>query len=131
MVQNWVADFRAHTPPPPRAPTATPHNLASFSVALFLDRFEFPALATLTHKFLTFFMSGPENTLAETVSVFLGHLNDYGKVLFTDHLTEILDVAKETLELWYEREIPCPHDFYLKISYMQGWVQNRLKSFDI
>lgn len=107
------------------------NNLGNFSVAIFLDTFELPALATLTHQFLVFFMNTPEDTLTDTVPSFLAYLNDYARVMFTDNLTQILDVAKETLFSWYDKEIPCPHDFYLKISYIKRWVHHRMKSFDI
>lgn len=107
------------------------NDLGNFTPNLFLDDFEIPALATLTHQFLTFFMNSSEPTLRETVEPFLVYLNDYAKKIFLEALEKILDIGKQTLNQWYDREILCPHDFYLKISYLKGWVQNRLKSYDI
>jgi hypothetical protein len=42
----------------------------------------------------------------------------------------ILDISAELLKGWLEKKSPCPHDFYLKYSYLVGSFQNGLTRYN-
>lgn len=109
-------------------------HLGQVSPATFLEYYEESddqyRLSAITNSFMVYFLNSPY-TMLEAVDQFSPHLSGFRNTLFHDNIDRILEVCQEMMGLWEKKKVRCPHDFYLKLMHMRGWLQKRLERFDL
>ncbi|MBU4055252.1 MAG: AAA family ATPase [Proteobacteria bacterium] len=107
-------------------------HIGHFSPSDALDAFrsDQQALANLTHGFLTFFLNSPLERLEEAAGPFQVHLKDEALALFKLRSVKIVQAARDIATAWNRKEMPCPHDFYLKLFHKSGAFHRALHQYD-
>jgi superfamily I DNA/RNA helicase len=88
-------------------------------------------LATLTSDFIVFFLNSTCRKPEQAIDPFLKHLSDEERIIFVKSQDQIREIARDSLNSWYKSKNGCPHDFYLKLSHIQGNFQKKLDRYDL
>lgn len=88
-------------------------------------------LATLTADLIVFFLNSAYAKIDLAIDPFKLQLSDELRKILENAQTEILDIARASLNSWYKTKTDCPHDFYLKLSHLQNKFQNKLAKYNL
>jgi len=153
LVYNKRAQKEAESKIPPSvARTYTIHGLslksipANMGVAVagrslrpgdFLGQFFNGALkpqtaAQLTVDFLMYFLNSALEKMQDAVAPFVAEqLPPSLRKGFCMDSSSIISILADRMMAWEKNELPCPHDFYLKLAQQKGWLVAEMAKYDI
>lgn len=88
------------------------------------------ALSKLACDFLVYFLNSPFDRIEDAVGEFGDLLPPPAKDLFTRRVSRVIEATRNLAVRWYRKELPCPHDFYLKMFHKSGNFGRALDRFD-
>ena len=108
------------------------NHLGNMSPADFLEFFNRRhILAGLAHNFMMFFLNSPEAKLEDAVEPFHEFLTPKQIELFDEFEEKIVEACRKVSTAWYNKQMKCPHDFYLKLFHRSGELVRQLNKYDL
>lgn len=87
-------------------------------------------VAWIIHAFINRYLNIPERNLLTAYKDFIELLSDEKHILSKQFEECILSTSEKILSLWLSQEEDCPHDFYLKASFLSGSFQKGLDKYN-